>query len=88
MRRTAPVESAPPRPRKRSDWGTIAQLLPYLWEYKWRVMFAIACLVLAKVANMGVPLVLKEIIDELTPLLQSNALLAAASMPIVLLVAY
>jgi ATP-binding cassette subfamily B protein len=51
-------------------------------------MFAIACLVLAKVANMGVPLVLKEIIDELTPLLQSNALLAAASMPIVLLVAY
>ena len=88
MRRTAPVESAPPRPRKRSDWGTIAQLLPYLWEYKWRVVFAIACLVLAKVANMGVPLVLKEIIDELTPLLQSNALLAAASMPIVLLVAY
>jgi len=45
-------------------------------------------LVLAKVANMGVPLVLKEIIDELTPLLQSNALLAAASMPMVLLVAY
>ncbi len=88
MRRTAPVESAPPRPRKRSDWGTIAQLLPYLWEYKWRVIFAIACLVLAKVANMGVPLVLKEIIDELTPLLQSNALLAAASMPMVLLVAY
>lgn len=88
MRRTAPVESAPPRPRKRSDWGTIAQLLPYLWEYKWRVTFAIACLVLAKVANMGVPLVLKEIIDELTPLLQSNALLAAASMPMVLLVAY
>jgi len=37
---------------------------------------------------MGVPLVLKEIIDELTPLLQSNALLAAASMPAVLLVAY
>lgn len=88
MRRTAPVESAPPRPRKRSDWSTIAQLLPYLWEYKWRVILAIACLVLAKVANMGVPLVLKEIIDELTPLLQSNALLAAASMPAVLLVAY
>ncbi|WP_370262900.1 ABC transporter ATP-binding protein/permease [Limnobacter sp.] len=88
MRRTAAVEAAPPRPRKRSDWGTVQQLLPYLWRYKWRVVFAMACLVLAKVANVGVPLLLKELIDELTPLLTSNALLAAASMPVALLVAY
>ncbi|HEX4880708.1 MAG TPA: ABC transporter transmembrane domain-containing protein, partial [Limnobacter sp.] len=88
MRRTASVEPNAPRPRKRTDWGTVQQLLPYLWRYKWRVVFAIGCLVLAKVANVGVPLLLKELIDDLTPLLSSNALLAAASMPVALLVAY
>ncbi len=88
MRRTAPAAQLPPRPRKRGDWATIGQLLPYLLQYKWRVVFAIGCLVMAKVANVGVPLLLKEIIDHLTPLLQSNALLAAASMPAALLVGY
>lgn len=88
MRGSSVAPSPPPRPRKRTDWGTIAQLLPYLWQYKWRVVLAIACLVLAKVANLGVPLVLKELIDTLTPLLTSNALLAAAAMPVTLLVAY
>ena len=47
------------------DWATIRTLLPYLWEYKGRVIAALACLVLAKVANVGVPLLLKEIVDSL-----------------------
>ncbi len=63
-------------------------LLPYLWQYKWRVVFAIACLVGAKVANMGVPLVLKDIIDTLTPLINSKPMLAAAAMPVTLLMVY
>jgi ATP-binding cassette, subfamily B, heavy metal transporter len=63
-------------------------LLPYLWQYKWRVVFAITCLVGAKVANMGVPLVLKDIIDTLTPLINSKPMLAAAAMPVALLMVY
>ena len=45
---------------QRGDWNTIRTLLPYLWEYKGRVLAAMACLVLAKVANVGVPLLLKQ----------------------------
>lgn len=44
---------------------TIAALLPYLWEFKVRVILALALLVLAKVANVSVPLVLKDIVDAL-----------------------
>jgi len=51
---------------KRNDWATIATLLPYLWVYKWRVLAALVCLVGAKMANVGVPLVLKKLIDHLT----------------------
>jgi ATP-binding cassette subfamily B protein len=47
------------------DWGTIKTLLPYLTSYPWRVFFAIACLVFAKVANIGIPIVLKHLIDDL-----------------------
>jgi ATP-binding cassette subfamily B protein len=57
-------------------------LLPYLWEYKWRVVAALIFLVTAKFANVAVPLVLKDIIDRLTP---NQAVLAV---PIALLVAY
>ena len=67
---------------QRGDWATIFTLLPYLWEYKGRVLAAVACLVLAKVANVGVPVLLKEIVDSLD---QRNAMLA---IPMALLVAY
>ncbi len=51
----------------RSDWATLARLLPYLWDYKWRVLLALACLVAAKVANVSVPVALKHIVDYLAP---------------------
>ena len=57
-------------------------LLPYLWEYKWRVGVALAFLITAKLANVAVPLVLKEIVDALTP---ARAILV---LPFALLVAY
>jgi len=57
-------------------------LLPYLWEYRWRVLVALACLVTAKLANVGVPLVLKEVVDALEP---GRAVIAA---PFALLIAY
>lgn len=49
----------------REDWANIRALLPYLWEYRGRVLLALGSLVLAKVANVGVPLVLKELVDVL-----------------------
>ncbi len=49
------------------DWRAIRSLLPYLLEFKGRVGLAFLCLLLAKVANVGVPLALKEIIDRLEP---------------------
>ncbi len=57
-------------------------LLPYVWEYKWRVATALVFLVIAKLANVGVPLVLKEIVDALSP---TQAMLA---LPLALLAAY
>jgi ABC-type transport system involved in Fe-S cluster assembly fused permease/ATPase subunit len=54
-----------PAPKNRNDWKTIRTLLPYLWEFRWRVALALALLVLAKVANVAVPLMLKHIVDAL-----------------------
>ncbi|MDH5694046.1 MAG: ABC transporter transmembrane domain-containing protein, partial [Gammaproteobacteria bacterium] len=54
-----------------NDWQNVKSLLPYLWEYKGRVLLALACLVLAKVANVGVPIVLKDIVDSLNLNVQS-----------------
>ncbi len=69
-------------PARQSDWKAIKSLLPYLWEFRGRVVLALAFLALAKVATVSVPLVLKEIVDALTP---SQATLA---LPIFLLLAY
>ncbi|KPC50541.1 ABCB family ABC transporter ATP-binding protein/permease [Amantichitinum ursilacus] len=52
-------------PARRNDWQTLRALLPYLWQYKVRVITAMLLLVAAKVANVGVPLVLKRIVDAL-----------------------
>ncbi len=53
-------------PEDRNDWYTIRSLLPYLWEFKGRVFLALGFLTAAKVANVTVPLVLKEIVDALS----------------------
>ncbi len=70
MRRHSPPSShfpeAPANQGTRNDWATLKTLLPYLWQWKWRVLFALSCLVGAKLANVGVPLVLKQLIDSLT----------------------
>src|SRR5688572_22023029 len=65
-----------------SEWKALATLVPYLWEYKWRVLFALVCLVTAKLANVGVPLIMKEVVDGLDPSLQIVAV------PVALLAAY
>ncbi|MBJ7309960.1 ABCB family ABC transporter ATP-binding protein/permease [Rugamonas sp. CCM 8940] len=50
----------------RSDLATLKTLIPYLWVYKWRVLAALLCLLGAKLANVGVPLVLKQLIDQMS----------------------
>jgi ATP-binding cassette subfamily B protein len=47
----------------RRDFQNLRNILPFLWEYRGRALFALGCLVLAKLANVGIPLVLKEIVD-------------------------
>jgi ATP-binding cassette subfamily B protein len=68
------------------DWGTLQRLFPYLWLYKWRVMVALTLMVGAKVANVGVPLLLKNLVDSLT--LQPGQLTAVLVVPVALLIAY
>ena len=70
----------------RDDWTTLKTLLPYLLEWKWRVLFALLSLVAAKMANVGVPLVLKQLIDKLAPMPGNPAY--ALVVPVGLLVAY
>jgi ATP-binding cassette subfamily B protein len=70
----------------RGDWQTVGKLLPYLWTWRGRVLFALACLLAAKLANVGVPLLLKAIVDVMdVPAGDARALLVV---PVVLLVGY
>ena len=48
-----------------SDWSNIKSIIPYIWEYRGRVVLALVCLIFAKLAVIGVPLLLKEIVDKL-----------------------
>ena len=67
MRRTPNAIALPgPDLTQRHDWETIRTLLPYLWQWKGRVLFALGCLLAAKLANVAVPMVFKDIIDVLT----------------------
>ncbi|MCL4682484.1 MAG: ABC transporter ATP-binding protein/permease [Rhodocyclaceae bacterium] len=83
MRRTA-TTAPPPAPAtgERRDWQTIRSLIPYIWAYRGRVLFALACLIAAKLANVAVPLVFKEVVDAFT------AEKAVLVVPLALLAAY
>ncbi|MBS0292440.1 MAG: ABC transporter ATP-binding protein/permease [Proteobacteria bacterium] len=76
----------PDSPRIRSDGATLQRLLPYLWQYKGRVLAAIAFMVGAKLANVGVPLLLKRLVDAMT--LPAGGATALLVVPVGLLLAY
>jgi ATP-binding cassette, subfamily B, heavy metal transporter len=83
--RTPPADAAAPA-AGRSDWATLRKLLPYLWHYRWRVGLALAFMLIAKGANVGVPLLLKELVDGLS--LKPGDPAALLVVPVGLLVAY
>ncbi|OXC80644.1 ABCB family ABC transporter ATP-binding protein/permease [Caballeronia sordidicola] len=86
MRRNSPSEPAPVAKGPRNDWQTIFSLLPYLATYKWRVGFALTCLIGAKVANLGVPIVMKKVIDSLSSIQHLTALGRAQDSAAIILV--
>ena len=72
--------------KQRPDSETLKRLLPYLWQYKWRVLAALTFMVGAKLANVGVPLLLKELIDAMS--FKPNDPMAVIVVPVSLLLVY
>ena len=85
-----PIPQASPaagaKPPGRTDWTTLRRLFPYLWEYKWRVIAALAFMVAAKFANVSVPLLLKELVDAMD--IKPGDPTAVLVVPVGLLVGY
>ncbi len=67
------------------NWRTLFDLVPYLLEYKLRIFFALLCLIAAKLASVGLPFILKYVVDDIE---QANDTLILLTVPIALLVAY
>ncbi len=72
--------------QQRPDSETLQRLFPYLWQYKWRVLAALTFMVGAKLANVGVPLLLKELIDAMS--FKPNDPMAVLVVPVSLLLGY
>jgi ATP-binding cassette subfamily B protein len=71
---------------QRGDWRVIRDLLPYLLEYRFRVAFALICLVAAKFANLGIPILLKDLIDSLN--IKAGSPQSLLVVPVGIIVAY
>ncbi|MES2510191.1 MAG: ABC transporter ATP-binding protein/permease [Pseudomonadota bacterium] len=70
----------------RSDWGTLKRLFPYLWDYKWRVLAALSFVLAAKLGNVGVPVLLKTLVDAMS--LKPGNVQAVLVVPVALLLGY
>ena len=81
----APGAAAPQLP-VRSDLDTLKRLFPYLWDYKWRVLAALSFMVCAKLGNVGVPLLLKNLVDAMN--LKAGDVQAVLVVPAALLLGY
>ena len=76
-----PTELPDSRP---SDVRTLRSLMPFLWDYRGRVLLALAFLILSKAANVGIPLILKDIVDSL----DANTHTELLTLPLALLLGY
>jgi len=92
MRRAGELTSSLPLPatgaaaQPRSDWTTLKRLFPYLWDYKWRGLAALLFMIGAKLANVGVPWLLKHLVDAMN--VKPGNPVAVLVVPVGLLVAY
>ena len=68
--------------KDRADLGNILKMFPYIWAFKSRVIFALLFLIIAKLATVAVPILLKEIVDSL------NSEKTLLILPLSLLIAY
>ncbi len=66
------------------DWSVLKTLFPYLLEFRARIALAVVCLVLAKLASVGLPFILKHIVDDLDAKGTSQLI----TLPLGLLLAY
>ncbi|MFB2685396.1 ABC transporter ATP-binding protein/permease [Shewanella mangrovisoli] len=71
-------------PIDKLNWHVVKLLWPYLLEYKGRVALAMSCLIVAKLASVGLPFILKDLVDTL----DANKTAQALSVPIGLVLAY
>lgn len=78
--------SADSKTPQKGDWHVIRDLLPYLLEYRFRVAFALSCLIAAKFANLGIPILMKELIDSLN--IKASSPQALLVVPVSIIVAY
>ncbi|VUD64001.1 ATM1-type heavy metal exporter [Thalassocella blandensis] len=67
------------------NWNKLTSLIPYLLEHKMRIGLALLCLIAAKLASVGLPFILKHIVDDLDA---ADAVTSMVSIPLALLVAY
>ena len=67
------------------SWRTLKKLIPYLMNYRGRIFLAMLCLVAAKLASVGLPFILKHIVDSLDT---SSGISNIVALPIGLLLAY
>ncbi|MAY34912.1 MAG: metal ABC transporter permease [Spongiibacteraceae bacterium] len=65
------------------NWRVLRQLWPYLFEFRSRIALALLCLVGAKLASVGLPFILKHLVDDLD---RASSMLVA--LPLGLLLAY
>ena len=66
------------------NWNSLKELLPYLMAFKTRLILAVLCLVAAKLASVGLPFILKGVVDQLN----SNNENLLVIVPLGLLLAY
>ena len=86
MRRSFDPLPLPPGSAPASDWRTLARLAPYLWRYRWRVAAALLMVTGAKLSNVGVPILLKELVDRMN--IRAGDPAALLVVPVGLLLAY
>src|SRR4051812_7043774 len=65
MRMNSTAAAIPAENAREGAWRTIRALLPHIWQFRWRVAIAFAFLVLAKLALVGVSMLLARLVDAL-----------------------